>query len=157
MSIKQVVEVDRVRREQSALVELVDVRDRLVVEGLHLVRVLVRADEPVLRVGDLVVDAARREALRIALELLEALLDEPDLVGLVVDREVRAVAEALRLAAQDAAAGRVEGEDPEPAPAGGRAAVCRRSFISPAALFVKVMARISFGFAPTALIRCATR
>src|SRR5213592_4217563 len=34
---------------------------------------------------------------------------------------------------------------------------CRRSRISPAALFVKVMARISFGFAPTALIRWATR
>src|SRR3954469_3946683 len=33
----------------------------------------------------------------------------------------------------------------------------RRSLISPAALFVKVMARISLGFAPTALIRCATR
>ena len=39
--------------------------------------------------------------------------DEPHLVGLVVDREVRAVAEPRRLAAQDAAAGGVEGEDPE--------------------------------------------
>src|SRR3954452_19389059 len=34
---------------------------------------------------------------------------------------------------------------------------CNRSLISPAALFVKVMARISFAFAPTALIRWATR
>ncbi len=33
----------------------------------------------------------------------------------------------------------------------------RRSRISPAALFVKVIARISFGFTPTAEIRCATR
>src|SRR5919204_3421692 len=32
-----------------------------------------------------------------------------------------------------------------------------RSRISPAALFVKVIARISFGFAPHAEIRCATR
>src|SRR5437763_2791378 len=32
-----------------------------------------------------------------------------------------------------------------------------RSLISPAALFVNVIARISLGFAPTALIRCATR
>ena len=58
-------------------------------------------------------DAARREPLRIAAELLEARLDDPHLVGLVVDREVRAVAEPLRLAAQHAAAGGVEGEDPD--------------------------------------------
>src|SRR5919204_4381098 len=32
-----------------------------------------------------------------------------------------------------------------------------RSFISPAALFVNVIARISFGLTPTAWIRCATR
>src|SRR5262249_47526204 len=73
-------------------------------------------DELVLRVRDLVVNAARREALRIAFELLQALLDEADLVGLVVDGEVRAVAEPLRLAAEDPAACRGEREDPEPAP-----------------------------------------
>src|SRR5580765_5919668 len=33
----------------------------------------------------------------------------------------------------------------------------RRSRISPAALFVNVIARISFGFTPQAAIRCATR
>src|SRR2546423_6334406 len=33
----------------------------------------------------------------------------------------------------------------------------RRVRISPAALFVNVIARISFGFTPQALIRCATR
>ena len=32
-----------------------------------------------------------------------------------------------------------------------------RSRISPAALFVKVIARISFGFTPIAEVRCATR
>jgi len=72
-----------------------------------------RADERVLRVRDLGVDAARREALRVAIELLEAALDEADLVGLVVDREVRAVAEPFGLATQDATARRVEGEDPD--------------------------------------------
>src|SRR5206468_7738640 len=66
---------------------------------------------------DLVVDAARGEALRVALQLFQTLLDEPQLVGLVVDREVRPVTEPLSLAAQDAAAGGVEGEDPEPTPA----------------------------------------
>src|SRR5580765_875367 len=64
--------------------------------------------------GDLVVDPTRREALRVAFELLEALLHEPDLVRLVVDGEVRAVAEPLGLAAEAPAAGGMEGEDPEP-------------------------------------------
>ena len=58
-------------------------------------------------------DPARREALRILAELLEAGLHEAHLVGLVVDREARAVAEALGLAAQDPAARGVEGEDPD--------------------------------------------
>ena len=58
-------------------------------------------------------DAARDEALRVALEILQALLGQPHLVGRVVDREVRLVAETRRLPAQDPAAGGVEGEDPD--------------------------------------------
>ena len=58
-------------------------------------------------------DPARDEALRVSLQLLEHCLRQPHLVGLVVDREVRPVAEALRLAAEDPAAGGVEGEDPD--------------------------------------------
>ena len=58
-------------------------------------------------------DPARGEPLRVLAELLEARLDDPYLVGLVVDRERRAVAEPLRLAAQDPPAGGVEGEDPD--------------------------------------------
>ena len=48
-------------------------------------------------------------------ELLEAGLDDAHLVGLVVDREVRAVAEAVGLAPQDAAAGGVERHHPHAA------------------------------------------
>ena len=110
---QHVVEVDRVRGEHPLLVELVHLGDGLVVERRDALHVLVRADQLVLCVRDLGVDAARDEALRVALELLQALLDEPDLVGLVVDREVRPVAEPRRLAAEDPAAGRVEGEDPD--------------------------------------------
>ena len=51
----------------------------------------------------------------IAPELLEAGLDDAHLVGLVVDREVRAVAEAVGLAPQDAAAGGVERHHPHAA------------------------------------------
>ena len=58
-------------------------------------------------------DAARDEALRVAVELLEERLRQADLVGLVVDREVRPVAEPGRFPAEDAAAGGVEGEDPD--------------------------------------------
>ena len=110
---EHVVEVDGVRGEHAALVELVRVRDGLVVEGRDALAVLLRADEVVLRGRDLGVDAARDEALRVALELLEARLREPDLVGLVVDREVRPVAEPRGLAAEDAAARGVEGQDPD--------------------------------------------
>jgi hypothetical protein len=63
------------------------------------------------------VNAARRKPLWVTLELFQTLLHQPDLVGLVVDREVGAVPQPLRLAAQDPAAGGVEGQDPEPAAA----------------------------------------
>ena len=86
----------------------------------------------------------------------QALLHEPQLVGGVVDREVRAVAEPLGLAAQDPAAGGVERED-QIARATGAGERLTRSRISPAALFVKVMARISFGVDAHAPSRCATR
>ncbi len=39
----------------------------------------------------------------------------------------------------------------------GPSIAVRRSRISPAALFVNVIARISFGFTPIAEVRCATR
>ena len=110
---EHVVEVDGVRGEEPPLVEVVRVGDGLVVEGRDALAVLLGADQVVLRGRDLGVDAARDEALRVALELLEDRLREPDLVGLVVDREVRAVAEPRRLAAEDAAAGGVEGQDPD--------------------------------------------
>jgi hypothetical protein len=110
---QQIVEVGRVRGEHATLVEVVHLGDRLVVERGDALGVVGRRDELILGGGDLRVDAARREALRVALELLEALLREAHLVGLIVDGEVRAVAEPLRLAPQDPAAGGMEGEDPD--------------------------------------------
>ncbi len=110
---EQVVEVDRVRGVKATLVEAVDVGNGLVVEGLDAARVLVRRDELVLRVRDLGVDAARDESLRVALQLLQAVLRQPHLVGLVVDGEIRLVAQPRRLPAQDPAARSVEREDPD--------------------------------------------
>ena len=113
--VEHVVEVDRVRGVQPLLVALVHLRDGLVVERRDARAVLVRADELVLRVRDLRVDAARDEPLRVEALVLEDPLHEPHLVGLVVDREVRAQPDPLGLAAEHAAARGVEGEDPDPA------------------------------------------
>ena len=99
-------------RDEALLVALVDLGDGLVVERRDAAHVLVRADQLVLRVRDLAVDAAGREPLRVDAEILEAGPHDPHLVGLVVDREAGGVAEPLRLPAQHAATGCVEGEDP---------------------------------------------
>ena len=110
---EQVVEVHRIRPEQAPLIEPVHVGDGLVVERLDARQVLLGRDELVLRARDLRVDAAGHEALRVALELLQAILRQPYLVGLVVDREVRLVAEPRRFAAENPAARGVEREDPD--------------------------------------------
>ena len=112
---QQVVEVHRVRGVQAALVELEDVGHDLVEEVADVLAEHRGRDEAVLLRRDARVDAARREALRVAAQLLEARLDDPHLVGLVVDREVRAVAEPVGLAPQDAPAGGVERHHPHAA------------------------------------------
>ena len=130
---------------QPPLVALVHLGDRLVVERGDAAHVLVRPDELVLRVRDLAVDAARREALRVVAELLEARLHDPHLVGLVVDREASSGSRAARPRARSIrpqAAWKVRIQIARAC----RPSICsRRSRISPAALFVNVIARISFG------------
>ena len=69
-------------------------------------------EQLVLGVADLARQRLGREALGVEVELLEAALDEPPAVVLVVDREVALVAEALGLAAQEPRAHAVEGADP---------------------------------------------
>ena len=91
---------------------------------------------------------SRREPLRILAEFLEARLDESHLVLVVVDREAGRVAQPLRLAAQHPATGRVEGEDPDRARRLAEHALEPLAHL-PAALFVNVIARISFGFTRT--------
>jgi hypothetical protein len=109
---EEIVEVHRVRGEEPSLVELVDVADGLVVERRNSRLVVVWGDQEVLGVRDLRVDPARHEALGVTLELLQAQLHDPHLVGLVVDREVRAVPELGRLRPQDASTGRVKRHHP---------------------------------------------
>ena len=113
---EQVVEVHRVRLVQPPLV--LDRRRRRP-SGRRSRSTCSRnsaADDQAVLLGrDARVDAARREPLRVAVELLEARAHEPHLVGLVVDREVRPVAEPIGVAAQDPAAGRVERQHPHAA------------------------------------------
>ena len=76
---EQVVEVDGVRGVQAPLVELVGLGDGLIPERRDARRVLLgRRRTRSSRCEICAVDAARREALRILPELLEARLDEPD-------------------------------------------------------------------------------
>ena len=110
---EHVVEVDRIGGVEAALVQLVGLRDGLIPEGRDPRRVVLGRDQLVLRARDLRVDAARREPLRVFPELLEARLDQPHLILVVVDREARRVAQALRFAPQHPAAGSVEREDPD--------------------------------------------
>ena len=111
---EQVVEVHRVHAQQFPLVDregIGDVgRERGRIPGHG--SVVVRVAQLVLRVGDLVVHGARREALRVDAELVEAALDQAPRVGLVVDRELARVAQAVRLGAQHPRARRVEGHHP---------------------------------------------
>ena len=98
-----------------------------------------------------------REPLRIEVEVAAHPVGEAHGVGLVVDREARPVAEQRRLAAQDPRARGVERRHPHAVARPGRRAAATRSRISPAALLVNVIARISNGDAPSSATRYARR
>ena len=109
---EQVIEVHRVH-----VVHLALVADERLGDGL----LEVRADELlvglgvtqlVLRVGDLVLHGAGRVALRVDTVRVEAALDHPARVGLVVDRELPRVAKPLPIGAQHPRAGGMERHDP---------------------------------------------
>ena len=78
-------------------------------------------------------------------ELVQAALDEPPGVGLVVDRELARVAEPRRLGAQDPRARGVERHHPHRRGCARPSSSSTRSRISCAALLVNVIARISPG------------
>jgi hypothetical protein len=108
----QVVEVERVGRAQALLVDGVDVGDLALVLVGGAGRGVVRGDQLVLEVRDLRREPARRELLRVELEVAGDEPDQPARVVGVVHRERRADAEVLGLAPQDANAHRVERGDP---------------------------------------------
>ncbi len=112
---QQVVEVHRVHAQQVALVEAVDLSDHFLKRRSGLLPVGLGVEQTVLGGGELVVDRGGRVALGVDPDGVHAALGQPPRVGLVVDRELARVAEALGLGAQDARAGGVEGHQPHAA------------------------------------------
>ena len=148
---EQVVEVDGRRLVEPALVLGVDAREAGLVRADGLGGELVGKDEIVLERRDARVQLARREPLRVEIEVAPHPVAQADGVGLVVDRELRPVAEQRGLAAQDAhAEWNVETHMRRATPPTSAAT---RSFISAAALLVNVIARIENGDASRSAIR----
>jgi hypothetical protein len=109
---QQIVEVHRVHAVHLALVHPVHVRHRLLEERADHVPVGVGVAQLVLGVGDLAVDRVRREALGIDPKLVQAALDQPPRVGLIVDREPARVPELVGVGTEHPGAGGVEGHHP---------------------------------------------
>ena len=108
----QVVEVQRVRRDQPALVlpvrlgvGLLDRRLRPGLRGLVVDQVVLAVRHPVHQRPD-------RETLRVEVEIVGHQLHQPAGVGVVVDREAPGDVEPSDLRPQDPDAGGVEGGDP---------------------------------------------
>ena len=110
----QVAEVERVRAAQLGLVALVELAQTLALERV-VAREVGRELAAVLEPVEGRAHAARRPALLVGVERPQHALHQRQRVVLVVDREVRLVAELRDVAAQDAHAGGVEGRDPDPA------------------------------------------
>ena len=112
MTHEQVVEVHGAGTLQSRLVLGVDLGDLAVVDDLGALGGVVRAAAVVLQRGHRCVHRTWREALRVDAQIADDVAGEPHGVGLVVDRELRGIAEQLCVAPQDAHTGRVERGDP---------------------------------------------
>ncbi len=108
----QVIEIHRPRCEQPALVLRIGLGQRLFPGGLRAGRERLVIDQLVLQVRHLGRHHLRRELLGVELELTAGEGHQALGIRLVVDGERRRVAEPLRLPAQDAHAGRVEGHHP---------------------------------------------
>ena len=109
---EQVVEVERGRLGQALLVDAVHLGDALLGRGERLLDRLFPGDEVVLHRRDRGLQTAGRETLGVEVEVASHVVGQAHRVGLVVDRELRAVPEHGRLASQDARAHRVKRRHP---------------------------------------------
>ena len=110
----QVVEIHSVVFVEAPLVQVVDFGDVLGDVALRVAQEIIGGHKDVLGRADLGLKRARVEAFGVFAELDDAALDEPDLVGAVVDRELSLVAKLLGVDPQDPGAEGVEGRDPHP-------------------------------------------
>ena len=111
-----VVKVQGPRRPELFLIGQVDVGDLLQAEvafGLALLHKFRSQEHLVFGPGDIAQDRAGREGLVVHVQLLQALLDDPDGVVSIVDGEGGGETQLLDVPAEDAHAGRVEGGRPD--------------------------------------------
>ncbi len=108
---EQVVEIERARVLQRLDVALEQLADFAILR-IPGVREGLRALHAVLRVADAAEHHPRLVRLGVEVIVLEQLLDDGLLIGGVVDREIAAQADVVRLATQQARAQRVEGRHP---------------------------------------------
>ena len=109
---QQVVEIDRVVRQQHLLVAGIGAPHHLVPVGLPGVDI--RQDQLVLGVGDGGQDGLRAVALLVQVQLGDHPLHQAHLVVIVEDDEIGGDRQVLGLAAQDAGAGGMEGAQADP-------------------------------------------
>ncbi len=110
---QQVIEVHGVVAPQLFLVGSVNPVDHPGQVVMHLRAVAVRVDHLVLGVIDKRPHQPGRMAFGIYFHISHDLVDHAQLIVVVVNGEVALITEPLRLAAQDAGAGGVEGGDPD--------------------------------------------
>ena len=109
-----VVKIHGVGRTQPPLILRINLRNAL--EAVVVARVLgkvLRRGHLILGAGDHAQHGARRENFLVKIAVAQDFLQNALGVGGIVDREAALVAESLDLAAQDAAAGGVEGHRPD--------------------------------------------
>ena len=104
---EQIVEIHRLRLQELRRVGLLDPReDRVHVPRLHVG--LARGEPPILAIRDPVAEGTRLVDLLVEIELLQDAAQALAAIVGVIDGEVVAVADRLRLAAQDPRRHRVE-------------------------------------------------
>ena len=154
---QQIAEVDCVERRQAVLIRPVERADSPVRERAVRRAVLLRRKSPILETPYLGVNRAGRPSLLVDLLFAANPFDQPDLVVLIEDGEIRAEADKLGVTAQNASRDRMKRADPEGRPPNFRSSRRRDPDISRAALLVNVTARICSGQARRIFRMCAIR
>ena len=145
---QQIVEVEGPVGQELFLITGIHRRDGLGPEAIGLLPILFRINQFVLGAADGLEDEPWLIALLIEIQFPQTLPDYPQLIGRIVDEEIARESQVLCFPAEDPNANGVESPDPKILYIPTSSST--RRFISPAALLVKVTARISQGAVPVA-------